>query len=122
MPTNTQSGLTTGVYENAIQHKHLLENPFPRKQAIVGPVAVNVYAVGLYVDAGAAKAGAVTDEASAAAALKTGSYTKALKIIMARSVDAQKVGCRGERGCGCRGERGCQVRVWSDRKRNSEMC
>jgi len=40
----------------------------------------------------AAKAAAAADEASAAKALKDGAYTKALKIIMARSVGAQKIG------------------------------
>lgn len=63
-----------------------------RKKAIIGPVAVNVYAIGLYVDADAAKSASVSDVASAATALKSGSYTKALKIIMARTVGAEKIG------------------------------
>jgi hypothetical protein len=63
-----------------------------RKKAIVGPVAVNVYAVGLYVDPSPAKAAAPADAAAAAKALASGSYTKALKIIMARTVGAQKIG------------------------------
>jgi len=63
-----------------------------RKKAIVGPVAVNVYAIGLYVDAAAAKSASVSDSASAAKTLKEASYTKALKIIMARGVASQKIG------------------------------
>jgi len=55
-------------------------------------MAVNVYAIGLYVDAAAAKSATATDAASAAKALNKGTYTKALKIIMARSVNADKVG------------------------------
>jgi hypothetical protein len=42
-------------------HTHTI-NP----QAIVGPVAVNVYAIGLYVDAGAAKSSSASDVSAAA--------------------------------------------------------
>ncbi|EKX49882.1 hypothetical protein GUITHDRAFT_161963, partial [Guillardia theta CCMP2712] len=63
-----------------------------RKKAILGPVAVNVYAVGMYVDSDAAKAAAPKDEKSANKALLEGSYPKALKIVMARTVGAEKIG------------------------------
>jgi hypothetical protein len=58
-----------------------------RKKSIMGPVAVNVYAIGLYVDGGAAKsAGAgVTDANSAAQVLKTGTFSKTLRLVMART-------------------------------------
>ena len=67
-----------------------------RKKAIIGPVAVNVYAVGLYVDADAAKGDAPailrSGAQAAARALQQGEYTKALKIIMARSVASDNIG------------------------------
>jgi hypothetical protein len=58
-----------------------------RKKSIVGPVAVNVYAIGLYVDASAAKAAGsgVTDTQSAAQVLKSGSFSKTLRLVMART-------------------------------------
>ncbi len=58
-----------------------------RKKSIVGPVAVNVYAIGLYVDAGAAKAagGGITDANSAAQVLKAGTFPKTLRLVMART-------------------------------------
>ena len=58
-----------------------------RKKAILGPVAVNVYAIGLYVDESGAKkqAGSVSDAASAGSALRDGAYTKALRLVMART-------------------------------------
>lgn len=58
-----------------------------RKKKILGPVAVNVYAIGLYIDANAAKAAAasVSDAKSAANVLKEGNFPKSLRLVMART-------------------------------------
>mmetsp|Transcript_33337 Transcript_33337/g.84208 ORF Transcript_33337/g.84208 Transcript_33337/m.84208 type:complete len:244 (+) Transcript_33337:78-809(+) len=65
-----------------------------RRKKIVGPVAVNVYAIGMYVDQGPASAAGkgVSGEAAAAKALSDGSFTKSLRLVMARSVNAEKIG------------------------------
>mmetsp|Transcript_24262 Transcript_24262/g.48611 ORF Transcript_24262/g.48611 Transcript_24262/m.48611 type:complete len:231 (-) Transcript_24262:141-833(-) len=63
-----------------------------RKKAIIGPIAVNVYAVGLYVDEAAAKATAAKTPDAAQKLLVDSTFTKALKIVMARSVSSQKIG------------------------------
>jgi hypothetical protein len=65
-----------------------------RRKAILGPVAVNVYAIGLYVDAAAAKMAGVTviDDETAAYALSKGTFTKSLRLVMARSVGGEKIG------------------------------
>lgn len=65
-----------------------------RKKAILGPVAVNVYAIGLYVDSAAAKrqATGIKDAAAVGPAILDGTYTKALRLVMARTVTADKIG------------------------------
>uniref|UniRef100_A0A7S0M1E9 Chalcone isomerase domain-containing protein n=1 Tax=Cryptomonas curvata TaxID=233186 RepID=A0A7S0M1E9_9CRYP len=61
-----------------------------RKKAIFGPLAVNVYAIGLYVDSELAKTAG--PGADAAETLITGAFPKALRLVMARAVSADKIG------------------------------